>query len=109
MNINERIHWNVKALCKLKGKNIKDIEKELGRSTGYLSRKTTIIDVKMLLKLSEIFDVPTDEILHGDFNHEVVLKETVETLKSAVLNAKQYFNEDAIMNVITPLIEQGEA
>jgi transcriptional regulator with XRE-family HTH domain len=109
MNINEKIYRNVKALCKMDGKDLKDVEREIGRAPGYLSRKNTKVDVEMLMKLAELFEISPEELMNLDYEHELVLKEAVDELKSAVLRAKLYFNEDAIMNVISPLIEQGEA
>ena len=40
------------------------------------------------------------------WKHTLEIKESVEDLKSAVRKARQYFNEDGIMNVINPLLHE---
>ena len=108
MNINEKIYRNVKALCKIYGKDMKEVETAVGKSAGYLSRKNTKVEVETLVKLAEIFKVTCEELISMDFEHELVLKEAIESLKNAVINAKQYYNEDGIMNVIRPLLAQED-
>ena len=106
MNINERIYRNVKALSKICGKNLKDIENEIGRTTGYLSRKNTKIDVETLIKLSEIFGVTNDELMNGDFEYELNRKVTMENLRVAVLAMRDFFAEDsAIVNFVTATLD----
>ena len=108
MNINEKIYRNVKALCKIMGKDMKDVETAISRTPGYLSRKNTKVEVETLMKLADIFEVTCEELISMDFEHELVIKEAIDGLKNAVINARQYFNEDGIMNVIRPLLEKEE-
>ena len=83
------------------------VENEICVTTGYLSRQKGI-SLKALLKIANIFEVSVDELLTGNFGHELEIKESVEDLKSAVRKARQYFNEDGIMNVINPLLHEEE-
>ena len=109
MNVNEKIYRNVKALCKIYGRDMKFVEKDIiGKTPGYLSRKSTKVDVETLMNLSDFFEITCEELISGDFEHELVLKEAIESLKNAVINAKQYYNEDGIMNVIRPLLVEDE-
>ena len=104
MNINEKIYRNVKALCKIYGKDMKDVENAIGRTPGYLSRKNTKIEVETLIKLAEIFEVTCEELMSGDFEHELAMKETIEGLKSAVTKATQFLTKEGIMNIINPML-----
>jgi transcriptional regulator with XRE-family HTH domain len=104
MNINEKIYRNVKALCKIYGKDMKEVETAVGKSSGYLSRKNTKVDVETLMKLAEIFEVTCEELMSSDFEHELAMKEAIEGLKSAVTKATQFLTVEGIMNVISPLL-----
>jgi len=104
MNINEKIYRNVKALCKIYGKDMKEVETAVGKSAGYLSRKNTKVEVETLVKLADIFEVSCDELMKCDFEHELEMKETIEDLKSAVTKATQFLTVEGIMNVIKPML-----
>ena len=108
MNVNEKIYRNVKALCKIYGRDMKAVEKEIGRTPGYLSRKSTKVDVETLINLANIFVIPFGELTSGDFEHELAKKETIEGLKSAVSKATQFLTVEGIMNVINPLLGKEE-
>ena len=107
MDINKQLYMNVKALCKANGMKIAYVENEICVTPGYLSRAKGI-SLNALLKIANIFEVSVDELLTGNFSHEFEIKESVEELKTAVKKARQYFNEDGIMNVITPLLHEEE-
>ena len=109
MNVNEKIYRNVKALCKIYGRDMKFVEKDIiGKTPGYLSRKSTKVDVETLMNLSEFFDITCEELISGDFEHELAMKETIEGLKSAVTKATQFLTVEGIMNVINPLLGKEE-
>ena len=109
MNVNEKIYRNVKALCKIHGKDMKFVEKDIiGKTPGYLSRKNTKIDVETLMNLSEFFDITYAQLITGDFEYELSRKETIECLKSAVTKATQFLTVEGIMNVINPLLGKEE-
>jgi transcriptional regulator with XRE-family HTH domain len=104
MNINEKIYRNTKALCKINGQSLKEIEQQIGRNPGYLSRKSTKVEVETLMKLCDLLDVTPEELMNRDYEHDLEIKEALDGLRSAILNVKQYFNEDGIMNFIGPLL-----
>ena len=108
MNINEKIYRNTKALCKINGQSLKEIEQQIGRNPGYLSRKSTKVDVETLMKLCDLLDVTPEELMNLDFEHELEIKETMEGLKLAVQKANQYFNKDGIMTFVGNAIKGEE-
>ena len=107
MDINKQLYLNVKALCKANRMKMSDIENEICVTQGYLSR-TKGVSLRALIKIANIFEVSVDELLTGNFGHELEIKESVEDLKSAVRKARQYFNKDGIINVIIPLLNEEE-
>lgn len=107
MNINEKIYRNTKALCKINGQSLKEIEQQIGRNPGYLSRKSTKVDVETLMKLCDLLDVTPEELMNRDYEHDLEIKEALDNLRSAIENVKQYFNEDGIMNYIRPMLPEA--
>ena len=103
MNINEKIYRNTKALCKINGQSLKEIEQQIGRNPGYLSRKSTKVDVETLMKLAELLEYTTDDLMYGDYERELEINEDLKSLENAVRKVKQYFNKQGIMNFINPL------
>ena len=97
MNINEKIYRNVKALAQINGMDMKDVEAQIGRSPGYLSRKNTKIDVETLIKMAGIFEVSSEELMSCDFERELKQKITMDNLRSAVAAASEFFNRDGIL------------
>jgi DNA-binding Xre family transcriptional regulator len=108
MNINEKIYRNTKAMCKINGQSLKEIEQQIGRTPGYLSRKNTKVDVETLMKLCDLLDVTPEELMNIDFEHELEIKEIMESLKLAVQKANQYFNKDGIMTFVGNAIKGEE-
>jgi transcriptional regulator with XRE-family HTH domain len=103
MDINEKIYRNVKAICKMNGLGLSDIERQIGRNPGYLSRKSTKVDVETLVKLAELLEYTTDDLMYGDYERELEISEDLKSLENAVRKVKQYFNKQGIMNFINPL------
>jgi len=107
MNINEKIYRNVKALAKINGLDMKDVESKIGNSAGYLSRKNTKISVETLMKLSDIFGVTTDELMRGDFEHDLKQKIALDNLREAVKAASEFFVGDGIMMFVKNSLPEG--
>ena len=109
MDINEKIYRNVKALSKINGTDLKDVEKEIGNSAGYLSRKSTKISVEALIKLSEIFEVSADELMYSDFEHELQQKIAMDNLRDAVVAASAFFNREGILMFVQNALPEAKA
>ena len=103
MDINEKIYRNVKAICKMSGLGLNDIEQQIGRNPGYLSRKSTKVDVETLVKLCELLEYTPDDLMYGDYERELEISEDLKSLENAVRKVKQYFNKQGIMNFINSL------
>lgn len=82
-----RISRNVRFICKQRGLNIGDLEKQIGVSTGYFSRleknglKISLLNV---YNASEILGVTIDDLINKDLSIEqriAELKEELETLE----------------------------
>ena len=83
----ERFSTNTRYLCKQKGKSIGELEKEIGVSTGYISR---LAKTKQAIKLSsayvtaKILEVSMDDLLSEDLmivNRIHELEEELNKLK----------------------------
>ena len=105
MDVNEKIYRNVKALTKINGEEMQDVEKSLGKSPGYLSRKRTKISAEMLVQLGQIFETPIEDMIGGDFERQLAIKNTIISLREAVEAARVYLSREAILNTVEPLLE----
>ena len=108
MNMSEKIYRNVKALAAILGMEMKDVEAKVGKTAGYLSRKRTRIDVDTLVKLSEILEVSTDDLMHNDDEHELKKKNAMDELAYAVIAASDFFNEDGIVTFVQNKIRESQ-
>ena len=106
MNINEKIYRNTKALCKINGQSLKEIEQQIGRSTGYLGRKSTKVDVETLMKLCDLLDVMPEELMNRDYEYKLAMNEAFDELKSAVLNLKQYITDNGIKEFVEEILSE---
>jgi transcriptional regulator with XRE-family HTH domain len=106
MNINEKIYRNTKALCKINGQSLKEIEQQLGRNPGYLSRKSTKVDVETLMKLCDLLDIAPEQLMNRDYEDKLATKEAFDELKSAVLNLKQHITDDAIKESVEEILSE---
>jgi len=79
MNISKTISTNVRYLAKEKKLNIGDVERELGVTAGYFSRKVDGSDlpVQIAFNVAKMFDIPLD-VLCTDFRYENLKKEAEE-------------------------------
>ena len=79
MSISENIGINVKYLAKEKGLALGEVEKELGVSTGYFSRKVdgSNIPVQLAFNAAKLFGVSMDEFC-SDIRFENLKKEAAE-------------------------------
>ena len=96
MNVMETIYKNVKALAAINSMNLKDVEKDVGLSVGYLSRCKSL-DVVALIGLARMFDVTVEELISCDFTEELAKTEIMYDLKAVVLRAKKHFPEERLI------------
>ena len=108
MNINEKLHANVKAQAKLNGVNLGDVEKEAGVSVGYLGRKNSIISVELLIRLAEILDVGVSRLLEEDIEHELEMKEAVSAFWEAVNGMSKYYSDESIRTLLENILGKDE-
>lgn len=76
---------NIKALCELNNVNICDLEKELGRSRGYINHVKEGIRLRELLKIANKFEVSLQELMNSDYPkqlNEKIKDEKIDKLKS---------------------------
>lgn len=79
MNISEQISSNVRYLVKTKHLNIGDVERELGLSAGYFSRKVdgSKMPVQVAFNAANLLGISLDELC-TDFRYASLKKEAAE-------------------------------
>ena len=107
MDINKKIYRNVKALSAIRRIDMKEVEARIGRTPGYLSRKSTKIDVETLINLAAMFGVQNDELMNGDFELEQKRIEVTNSVRETVLEAKNYISESVLKEMLVQLIENS--
>ena len=108
MKANERVYRNTKALTKIAGKDMKDVEAEIGRTAGYLSRKNSKIGVDELMKISSVFGVTADELLTVDFEYELKRKEAIEKAQDVIRLAREFMSDNAITALVDKVLQESE-
>lgn len=100
MTYHEMVYRNVKALAFLQNRDMKDIEKAVGHTPGFLSRKRNALDIDTVIKLCKELDVGMDDMLHKDFTHELVKKQAEAELHKALDTAMQYFEDSELVEMV---------
>ena len=88
-NVNEKICRNVKALCKMHGVMLKDIENSIGKNPGFFSRRCKVTADQMVI-IAQNFDISIEDLIANDYE---------TALKSADL-------DDGIYAAITDMRDQ---
>ncbi len=79
----KRFSVNARYLCKQKGMNIGELEKQVGVSKGYLSRLSSsekAISLVNLYKTAQILGTPIDDLLSEDMMIKHRIQELEEEL-----------------------------
>lgn len=100
MTYHEMVYRNVKALAFLQNRDMKDIEKAVGHTPGFLSRKRNGLDIDTVIKLCKELDVGMDDMLHKDFTHELVKQKSVDDLHKSLDAALQYFEDSELVEMV---------
>lgn len=107
MNLNEKIYRNVKALAAINGMNLRDIEINSGLYPGYFSRiKKRGISLDAAMNVSKELDVQMDELMNGDYEHELEKKIAMDELASAICRASEFYNEDGLIQFLRNMIHE---
>ena len=77
----ERFHRNVKSLCLLKNIQIGELEKQVGCSVGYLSKKKAGIGLYLAFKIATVLESDLKELLEEDVWTSARIKELEAELK----------------------------
>ena len=108
MDTREKVYRNVKALAAINGEPLGDVEKAIGRNPGFLSRKSAVLDVEMLVTLARRFEITVDELINGDYEHELAVKIAVENFQNAARELRKFFVYDGIQMLLVNTIGDTE-
>lgn len=107
MNIRERIYENTRALAKVKNLSMKEIEDEVGVSSGYLSKVSKHMSIEKIEKLSNVLGVSIGELTENDFL-ELYKKELAESeLQKAVERAKKAMRGFDVLEIVNRILEDS--
>ena len=108
MDTREKVYRNVKALAAIHGEPLNEVEKAIGRNPGYLSRKSAKIDIDMLVTLAKRFEMPVDDLINGDWEHELAVKKAVVGFKEATYVLRCYFKQEGIETLLANTFAEME-
>lgn len=97
------LHKNVKWLCKCRGMQMRDVEKEIGVSTGYLSRSKNL-GIDKVMKIAEIFGLTIDELMKKDFSYLDEQKKLEKIIRTHFLKTHSEIEADKMTAEIMKII-----
>ena len=100
-----KLYRNIKALCRFHGIKMSDVEKGIYRQVGYLSRGKTV-NAEELKKISQMFEVDMLDLMDRNFDDEVFIKETVDDIRSCIVDLKEYLTKDDLMKEIIRVMNE---
>ena len=106
-DIRERIYENAKALAKIRGLKLSDVEEKLGLSQGYLSRTAHGIKIEKVYELSKIFGVTIADLIEKDFWEEYKEKIAEYELADAIRKAKKNMPWFDIQQTVNRVLEEN--
>lgn len=104
----EKVYRNVKALAALNDKPLNEVEKAIGRNPGFLSRKSAILDVDMLVTLSRMFNCTVDDLIKGNYELELDTQKAVKNFRDATHVLRCYFTPEGIEAILKTTLEEVE-
>ena len=108
MSVNEQICRNVKALCRINGLRLMDVEKGMGKHTGFLSRGSKIT-ADELVYLSKQCGVPMQALMEKDFAAELDLHEHEDKIYAAITDMRDDLEvgKDEMMKILIGLLNMA--
>lgn len=103
-----KLYSNVKALTKMKGMKLGEVEKAVGISVGYFSRHKSVTST-VLVKLSDILEVSIDDIIKGNFVDEQQRQEMRKELQGVIRASTAFFAKDDLMKELVTIINEAYA
>lgn len=103
-----KLYSNIKALTKMKGLKLGEVEKAVGISVGYFSRHKAVTST-VLVKLSDILEVSIDDIIKGNFVDEEQRQKMRNELHEIIRVSKAYFAKDDLMKALAAIINEEYA
>ena len=100
MDLRERIYENTKALAKLRGIKISDVEKQIGVSTGYLSKTSKCLTVEKIYRIATVFGVTIDSLIKEDYAEICKERFAEYDLQEAVKAAKEVITEPHLLAIV---------
>ena len=105
MNNKDKVYKNTKVLARLYGEKISDIEKEIGLSTGYLSRKAKSLSIDSVYALAKHFDIPIGEFVETDYSEIFGKKLAAMDFCESVKEAQKTLSGSEILWYVNQIIE----
>lgn len=87
-NVNEKICRNVKALCKMHGFLLKDIEKSIGKNPGFLSRKFRKITADQMVIIAQNFDISIEDLIANDYESALKMSDLDDGIYAAITDMR---------------------
>lgn len=91
MNVNEKICRNVKALCKMHGVLLKDIEKSIGKNPGFLSRRCKVTADQMVI-IAQNFDISIEDLISNDYATALKMSDLDDGIYAAITDMRDQMN-----------------
>ena len=108
MSVNEQICRNVKALCRINGLRLMDVEKGMGKHPGFLSRGSKIT-ADELVYLSKQCGVPMQDLMEKDFAAELNVQEHEDKIYAAITDMRDDLKvgKDDMMKTLINLLNMA--
>ena len=103
MNTNEKICRNVKALCKINGYMLGEVEKDIGMYPGFFSRNRNV-SAELLVKIADKFEVSVMDLLNKDFQQELLEADKVDKVYAVIAEMKKEKSKDEMMKWIISIM-----
>lgn len=107
MTTKEKVFRNVKALAQTNSMTMKEVEEEIGRKPGYLSRKTANVGLDDVTKLCNVFGISMRDILENDYEMELRHDTALRGLRAAIKAASEYFDDETLLGMISGMLQEG--
>ena len=86
-NVNEKVCRNVKALCKMHGVMLKDIEKSIGKNPGYFSRRCKVTADQMII-LAQNFEISIEDLIANDYESALRMSDLDDGIYAAITDMR---------------------
>lgn len=100
---NAKVNANIRAICKINGQELGQIEKSIGKYPGYFSKQRKL-SAEMLFEVADAIGIDPMELITSDFSDTLAKAKAKEELMGLLKKLAKYMTQDEMVKMTIVMI-----